>query len=309
MVLIQKDTEKKLIAGLPKGFSSDESKTEFEQIFRDAEIEMREIMAADQQLRFDQAKHQLNLEQVGFAKFLAAPAMRETLGVGDSEIESLNSSTAKTEAKAKRITDNVFRELNLQLMEELSDKQSANFDKCMSEEEKNEFLNRRLFPDNSPAKTIRKIPAPDFIRLLIRSKKTRVAIELTNAQLNDIKALKERRDTKPEKGEQQEIEKDIKQILTQEQHRKLTVLTIQKEASRRGTVAALCGGLLGSCLELSETDAERLFECGRKINDGLPARIQQAKLELWQETLGDISPAAREKVISMMGAPIDFESD
>lgn len=309
MGLIRQETEKKLIADFSKGFSSDEAKAEFEQIFLDAEVEMRSVMEEDQRARLEQAKHQLNLKQVGLAKFLAAPAMREPLGLKDSEIESLANSAAELETKSKRILQDVFRELNLQLIEELTKSQSASFDEFLGEGGKDEYLKQRLFSDNSPPKKIRKIPAPDFLRLIARSKKTREEIEVTTAQLDDIMALKSKRDAEPDKTKQRDIGNEIRKILSKQQYRKLDALTIQKEANRRGTVAALCGGSLGRYLDLSETEAQRLFEFGLKINQGLPARMRQATLKVWQETLGDISPAARDKVIEMMGEPVDFEKE
>jgi hypothetical protein len=306
MGLIRSATQKELIAGLPKHFSSDESKAEFEQIFRDAENQMRDVLNADQQVHFDQAKNQLNIQKVGFAKFLAARAMRETIGLKEAEVESLATSATEIEAKSKKLVQDVFRELNLQLIEQLSEKQSASFDEWLSEDGKDQYLNQRLFPDNSPRKKVRKIPTTDFLRLLIRSKKTREEIELTEAQLDEIRALKARRDAESDKGEEQKNE--IKQVLNENQYRKLMALTVQKEAARWGTVNAICGGTLRDLLHLSDEDSQRLFESGLKINDGLQVRIQKSKLDLWKDSLREISPASQQKIMTLIGKPIFFES-
>ena len=58
------------------------------------------------------------------------------------------------------------------------------------------------------------------------------------------------------------MENEIKQILREEQYRRLMQLTIEKESARRGTVTALCGGSLGRFLELADEESKRLFEIG-----------------------------------------------
>ena len=128
MARIREATRKELLAGIAKGFSSDESKAELEQVFRDAENELRNVMDADQLVRFEQAKNQLNIEKVGFAKFVAARAMRETLGLNEAEAESLTTAAAEIEAKSKKLRQDIFREFNLQLIQQLSEQQSASFD-------------------------------------------------------------------------------------------------------------------------------------------------------------------------------------
>ena len=179
----------------------------------------------------------MNLEQVGFAKFLAARTMRESIGAKETEIQSLTASAEEMEAKSKQLAHDILQEFNTQLIEQLSEKQTASFDECLSKDGKDDYLKQRLFPDNS------------------------------------------------------------------------TALTIQNEASRRGTVAALCGGSLGRFLELSDEDSQRLFEIGVELNDGLPERIQQAKLSLWKDSLTSLSPASQEKIMKMIGKPMVFESE
>ena len=206
--------------------------------------------------------------------------------------------------KSKQLRQDIFREFNLQLIEQLSDGQSARLEELLGEDEQDEYLRQRLFQEDSPKKKIRKMPAPDFPRLLVSSKKTRTEIELTEAQLEDIKALRLELAGEPSENKQQKIEDGIKQILRAEQCKKLIRLTILKESARWGTVATLCGGSLGRFLELAEDDAIRLLETGVELNDGLLERIQQSKLDLWKDLVHALPPASQEKIMNLIGKPM-----
>ena len=89
MSLIHAAAKTELLAEIAKRFSSDESKSDLERIFREAENEMRAVMDGDQLSRFEQAKNQLHIERVGLAKFLAARALRGELDLNEVDAESL----------------------------------------------------------------------------------------------------------------------------------------------------------------------------------------------------------------------------
>ena len=304
---IRSATKKELVANFAKGVPSSETKAEMEQVFRDAETKMRKLMDDEQLVRFDHARHQLHLQRVGLENFLASRAIRDQLGLSDKDVATLAASTSELETNSKRIKREVYQSANQEIIEQLTTKQRAKYHETIAKDQQNSYLSQRLFKRNSPNKKFREMPAPDFLRLLARSKATRDQIELTPGQLDEIKSLRSKRDATDEEIDTEKSDGEIKRILSKDQYRDLVSLTIKNEAARWGTVNALCGGTLGRSLTLSKEESQRLFEFGSKIHDSLQERLRQATLEVWKESLAGASRETQAKVMALLGEPLNLE--
>ncbi len=305
MSVIREANKKELIAEMSKGWSTEESKARIEQRFRAAELEIQSVIQPEQLELFQNAKNQKNIAQVGFAEFLSSDAIRTEIGLAQEDVDSLASTTDEIKLRINENAERALREANLELLAHLSAQQQAEFEELVVEKERVSLLGIRLFSADASKSRIRKAVRPDFLRLLVRSKKTREKIDLGESQFEEIKQLKSKRDAEPDEGEKGTLEGEIKTILDSDQYRALLTLTIEKEARRGGTVNALCGGSLGRCLGLSDEENQRLFDVGKEINDVLVERLLDSKRNAWQAAICELPKSKQDEIMKMIGRPMD----
>jgi hypothetical protein len=81
----------------------------------------------------------------------------------------------------------------------------------------------------------------------------------------------------------------LSEILDTEQLQKLNAIILKNELKNRGTVATTCSGHLGRLLELSNDDADALFESGKQIFADMQRSIRESNTAALDDALNAMS--------------------
>lgn len=292
---MKKAVTKELEARISEAIVSDEGRQAIEARFREVEAEARNVMTDEQLELLEQAKIQRGFERFGMPKYMATQAMRDKFNLNDDDLETIKAAHVESYTQHSSRIKSMARLANEALIAELSEAQKRKFEEALKGEDRDEFLDSKLFNGKRSLRHANTDYARAQLRQL-RIKRLRTELKIDDQQYAKVQSLlKQARQMSDEK-----LKSELQTLLTEEQRRGLNRYGIKSETTRYGTVNEMSRGLLSQVIGLSEEESEDLYEAGKEIFDELNQDIRDSKDDALQETLGSLSKEQQEQIIARL---------
>lgn len=275
-------------------------------MFLEGEVEMRELLSAEQLLGLEQARVQLAIQRHGAAAALGASDVREQLGLTDSDVESIKQRTNNLDQQVAEFRKNETAAANQALLEkakELATDESLIGQLIDDEQLKEEYVKSELFPYNKATQSPKKSRS-DILRL-VKLKSVRNEARITEDQYEQIKELQaESRGSSTSNADPTHTR--LKEILSTEQLATLNQTVVVRESKRVGTVSATSHGFMAKKLGLTDETKKELFEFGVELQESVNEKVARKKSDLILASLSEIPEERRQAVVGFFDSAITF---
>ena len=285
------ETNKKLDTLAAQALVHDVAKSKIEEIFLNSQDELLGMLRPDQLSQLRNAKAQLRISHLGFDEYVSALADHRGVQVSSGTLKALRNSNPFD--LDDEFIQSLFEKANTDLLNELAEPQQKKLESIFSDDKMDRFLKQPLFGDQKPTRH-----SPNFLSKILRSKRLRKKLQLTEAQEKQLNAASR---ANSEAG-------PLKSILDKKQLAILKGPVVVREAIRCGTTTTLVRGELGRQLEVTPEQGRKLenlaVDLNAEVREKIRGKLAQRLKTLTRELPGEIRQAVRERI----GAPIQLKS-